>query len=291
MEPDENGNINCIDCIDCTNCTNCDSCTGCTNCTDCINCDSCTGCTNCFECTNCTDCTDYCENCAYCISCRYCRYHGYGYYSKGMYGGEYSDHCYYIEDDYYGIKDCYNVISIKNLSSVGASIVYGNNMIGFTYIDTVDYEGGDIDLSELSGYCSSDIYSITEVIYNDSINLKPSIEFTSYSISMFSATLPQGLTINKTTGVISGTYNLSESYSTNVTIQTTSEFGGRTYTTPLTFIYNENRNINCINCIGCSNCVDCIDCTNCNNCYNCSNCSDCSYFDTCENCRGGGNLQ
>lgn len=305
MEPDADGNINCTNCTGCTNCENCTDCTNCDYCFECTDCTSCNNCYNCSEyceycegcdwCTACTRCYDCfeCDNCVDCIdcynlfSCSFCDNHGYGYYSKGISFGEHSDHCYYIRDDYDGINECNNIISIQNLTMDGTILHFGNNMIGFVYTGGADV-GPVFDLSDLAGYCSSYIYSVTEVFINDPINLKPSIEFTSNSISMFTATLPTGLSINKTTGVISGTYNLSESYSTNVTIQTTSEFGGRQYTTPLTFIYNENRNLNCINCIGCSNCVDCIDCTNCNNCYNCSNCYHCSYFDTCENCFGGG---
>ena len=163
-----------------------------------------------------------------------------------------------------------------------------HHIIGFILETDIGNDYQEVDLyPDYEGYCSSDIYDITEVINGDPINLKPKIDFSSYSVSMFTATLPTGLSINKTTGVITGTYNLSESYSTDVTIHTTESFGSEQYITPLTFVYNENRNLNCINCTECSNCIDCIDCNNCTNCYNCSNCSDCSYFDTCENCNGG----
>ena len=283
MEPDENGNINCTNCSDCRNCVDC---------VNCIGCDSCVDCTN-------------CENCANC------------YYSNNLHDSYNTDHCYVYEENKYFIEAQY-AISVKNYSQVNA--YYPQYIIGFTIPE------GTLNnvylYPDYVGYCSSDIYDITEVMNGDPINLKPKIDFSSYSISMFSATLPAGLSINSA-GVITGSYNLSESYSTDVTIHTTESFGSEQYTTPLTFVYNVNRNINCTNCINCSNCIDCIDCNNCTNCYNCnncidcidcnncinctecsncigcidcnslyncyncSNCSDCSYFDTCENCNGG----
>lgn len=251
MEPDENGNINCI---------RCDNCYNCIDCIDCIN----------------------CINCRFCEGCSYC------YYSNGLIGGNSADHCYVRESNSMLIKNFNSIISVKNYARNNVTLFNLFSIIGFTLAE--DYNDSlEVNLDpEYVGYCSSDIYDITEVISGDPINLKPKIDFSSYSISMFTADLPTGLSINKTTGVITGLYNLSESYSTDVTIHTTELFGSEQYTTPLTFVYNVNRNLNCINCTECSNCIDCIDCNNCTNCYNCSNCSDCSYFDTCENCNGGG---
>lgn len=275
MEPDENGNINCTNCYNCSNCRDCSECENCKGCVDCI---------GCYDSVDCTECIGVVD----CINCRYCQDVTSCYYSNGLLGGIGADHCYVHEDYTRLIKNVNMIISVKNYSEQ-TMLLNPNRIIGFTLETDVDNDYHEIDLyPDYVEYCSSDIYDITEVISGDPINLKPSIEFTSYSISMFTATLPAGLSINKTTGVITGSYNLSESYSTDVIIHTTESFGSEQYTTPLTFVYNENRNLNCINCTECSNCIDCIDCNNCTNCYNCSNCSDCSYFDTCENCQGGG---
>lgn len=275
MEPDENGNINCTNCSDCRNCVDCSDCS---NCVDCIRCSDLTYCTNCVDCLGGASCI----NCNNCQGCTYC------FYSNGLSSCNIADHCYVHEDNKKLIDNASYAISVKNYSH-NTRLVNPTRIIGFTLAtDNDNYD--DIDLQpDYEDYCSSDIYDITEVKYGDIINLKPKIGFTSNSISMFTADyLPSGLSIDETTGVISGRYENDRDDETYILIQTTELFGSEQYITPLTFVYNENRNLNCINCIGCSNCIDCINCNNCNNCYNCSNCSDCSYFDTCENCNGGG---
>ena len=65
----------------------------------------------------------------------------------------------------------------------------------------------------------------------------------------------------------------------------------------LSFLEENNINLDDLNltsCEGCFNCVNCESCRkcyNCGNCYNCENCEKCYNCENCENCKNGENFK
>lgn len=324
---DQYYNINCINCTNCTSCTNCIDCDYCERCNYAANCTSCADLvvssdvddgayvfSNCNNCTNltvegdevisspivfnnsgCSDCqadtdnTQYggiqnCINCIYStnlINCNNLRDSSHCYYSSNCQNITYSDHCLNAKDLTYSIycQSLYEDYMINGNSH--QAIGYVNSQEAIVYIT--------------SNYCSQEIYSVQNYASGENVIINPTIQFTSYSDIIFSGNLPANLTIDNGTGVITGEYAISESYTGNITVNF-----NENYTTPLVINYaaDGNGNIRCSNCSDCINCYECESCRNCTACSNCTSCDNMSYsincnsskngiyFDSCDNCDG-----
>ncbi|MBR2022806.1 MAG: hypothetical protein IJ997_03855, partial [Mycoplasmataceae bacterium] len=301
MEPDADGNINCIDCAfckNCTNCTNCTNCDYCSNCNGCHDCDYCTYLSNCKWCTdsfNCIDCEhcnssndcidcDVCRNCSNCTSCKY---HCYD--CNNCYGCNNCNDCYNCSN----CTDCSYFDTCENCQGGGNfavncknCIISGNNVI-YVQNDTLQEVAGNT--------CSSNLYSIQRVFQTQRVNIDPNCVYTSNTQIIFSATENIEYLDVTSNGNISGDINFFNDLSTDILVT----YQGLTYSVPLNFNIvepDENGNVNCTNCTNCQRCWDCIECNGCADCKNCNNCNSCwectnlqgcNYNDNCVNCLYG----
>ena len=207
MEPDENGNINCINC---SNCSNCKDCVNCEQCYQCIKCYNCTGlcisgedygyCLPSFNCINCKDCVN-CEKCIDCSNCDSC------FLLNDCYGLHYSSLCNHTSSysDYKCIHYC-DYCNIKRDMVIG----YNGSENNILIIDST-YES-----------VSSNLYGIQLVNYKQKVNIKPNYIKHIYlwwdtAMYFYFESLPANLMIEGT-GQITGTYpyNYDNTYTINI---------------------------------------------------------------------------
>lgn len=325
---DQYYNINCINCTNCTSCTNCIDCDYCERCNYAANCTSCadlvvyvpvddevyafSNCNNCTDltvsgsdwitspivfnnsgCSGCQANIDYSpyggiQNCINCrdstalLNCNNCVNCSDSFYSSNCENVVFSDHC----------------LNAKNFSySIYCQSLYDEYILDGANHQAIGFVNSqEITVTITSNYCSQEIYSVQNYAIGDNVTINPNIQFTSYSQIIFSVNdLPANLTINNSTGVITGDYNITGSYSGSVKL-----IYNEHYPTPLVINYAADGNGN-IRCSNCSDCMNCYECENCRNCTACSNCTSCEnmalsincnnsrnadYFDSCDNCNG-----
>ena len=178
-------------------CSNCYDCTSCYTSIDMHECSNCNNCNYCINCIDCTSCINVCSFCSNCTSCNYCD------------GCNNSDHCINCENCDYcvnctGCTSCTNLIYLNSADNI-------NNQIG-------------------------NIYTVNENYINtDTININPTFSFTSGNV-LFTNITPNTLSINETTGNISGVISALPT----VTLTYNNQEYSYTFNTNVVRVYNVN---------------------------------------------------
>lgn len=93
------------------------------------------------------------------------------------------------------------------------------------------------------------------------------------------------LNLNSYTGVITGKYQLNESFTTTIEIRWIGYDDRWAIDLPIIFNNTDTSgNIRCSNCSDCQSCYECIECNNCIDCTTCNNCQSCSKCINCTDC-------
>ena len=262
MEPDENGNINCINCMYCTDCVNCTDCVGCVNCTSCVDCTYCINSVNCYDCdyyTNCVNCIDGRD----CVDCSDCLNVFYDYNLQNVK---------YIYDLPYEIYEVN-----KNINYGFYGIVSGSYFTNLSF--TSNNLPANCSLNSSTGIITGNISELGT--YNFTVNMISDQLSTSQEITIYIGDTGRNLNCSNCTDCYncincencSGCMNCVDCINCQGCLLSSN-------------CIDCNNNFNIINCNYSTNLYRCNDCSSCNNCLLCYNCTNIKSSNFCKYVNG-----